>query len=70
MISIIVHLPLRGYQLRCYFSVNTIRQIKGNRCPNVEVFLDRQIGIEPLVIDWAKEEAKMARIVRDIHVYC
>ena len=28
---------------------------------NVEVFLDRQIGIEPLVIDWAKEEAKMEK---------
>ena len=32
--------------------------------------LDRQIRMEPLVIDWAKEEAKMARIIRDIHVYC
>ena len=44
--------------------------MKGNRYPNMAVSLDRQIGIEPLVIDWAKEEAKMARIVRDIHVYC
>ena len=26
--------------------------------------------MEPLVIDWAKEESKMARIVRDIHFYC
>ena len=33
-------------------------------------FLDRQIGMEPLVIDWAKKEAKMARIIRNIHVYC
>ena len=32
-------------------------------------FLDRQIGMEPLVIDWAKEEARMAKIVRKIHVY-
>ena len=31
-------------------------------------FLDRQIGMEPFVIDRAKEEAKMARIVRDLHV--
>ena len=44
--------------------------MKGKRYPNLEVFLDRQIGMEPLVIDWAKEEAKMARIVRDINVYC
>ena len=33
-------------------------------------FLDRQIGMEPLVTDWAKEEAKLAEIVRNIHVYC
>ena len=44
--------------------------MKGNRYPNVEGFSDRQIGMEPLVTDWAKEQAKMARIVRDIHVYC
>ena len=25
---------------------------------NVEVFLDMQIGMEPLVIDWAKEGPK------------
>ena len=37
---------------------------------NLGGFLDRQIGMEPLVIDWAKEEAKMARILRNIHVYC
>ena len=29
--------------------------------------LDRQIGMEPLVIDWAKEEAK---IIGHIYVYC
>ena len=33
-------------------------------------FLDRQIGMEPLVIDWAKEEAKMAETIRHIYVYC
>ena len=32
--------------------------------------LDRQLGMEPLVTGWAKEEAKMAKIVRHIHVYC
>ena len=40
--------------------------MKGNR----EKFLDRQIGMEQLVIDWAKEKGKMVRIVRNIHVYC
>ena len=33
-------------------------------------FLDRQIGMEPLVIDWAKEEAKMAKLIWHIYVYC
>ena len=28
--------------------------------------LDRQIGMEPLVIDSAKEEAKMAKIIRHL----
>ena len=31
--------------------------------------LDRQIGMEPLVIDWAKEKVKMAKIFHKIHVY-
>ena len=35
-----------------------------------EGFLDRQIGIEPLGIDWAKEEAKMTKIIRHNFVYC
>ena len=30
--------------------------MKGKYYPDVEVFLDRQIGKEPLVIDWAKED--------------
>ena len=33
-------------------------------------FFDRQIEMEPRVIDWAKEKAKMTKIVRKIHVYC
>ena len=33
-------------------------------------FLDMQIGIEPLVIDWTKEERKMGQIIRHIYVYC
>ena len=33
-------------------------------------YLDRQIGMEPLIINWAKEEAKMAKIIRRIYVYC
>ena len=44
--------------------------MKGNCYLNMEVFLDRQIGMEPFVIDWAKVEAKMARIVRNIHGHC
>ena len=36
---------------------------------SVEVFLKRQIGMEPLVIDWAKEEAKMGKIIWHIYVY-
>ena len=33
-------------------------------------FLDMQVGIEPLVIDWAKEEPKMGQIIQHIYVYC
>ena len=33
-------------------------------------FLDMQIGMEPLVIDWAKEESKMGQIILHIYVYC
>ena len=40
--------------------------MRGNRYSNV----NRQIGMEPLVIDWAKEESKMTKIVCNIHVYC
>ena len=29
-----------------------------------------QIGMELLVINWAKEETKMAKIIRHIYVYC
>ena len=32
--------------------------------------MERQIGMEPHVIDSAKEEAKQARIIRNSHVYC
>ena len=32
--------------------------MKGNRYPNVEAFLDRQIGMEPFVIDWTKKKRK------------
>ena len=28
-----------------------------------------QIGMEPLVIDWAKEEPKMGQIIRHTYVY-
>ena len=29
-----------------------------------------QIGMEPLVTDWAKEELKMGQIIWHIYVYC
>ena len=29
-----------------------------------------QIGKEPLVIDWAKEEPKMGQIILHFYVYC
>ena len=32
--------------------------MKRNRYLNVEVFLDRNIGMEPLVIDWEKKKRK------------
>ena len=44
--------------------------MKGKNYFNVEVFFDMQSGIEPLVIDWAKEEPKMGQIIRHIYVYC
>ena len=75
MISIIVHLPLRGCSLRCYFFSEYnyqvfLGQMKGKSYSNVEVFLDMQIRMEPLVIDWAKEEPKMVQIIRQIFIYC
>ena len=44
--------------------------MRGNRYSNVEAFVDRQIGMEVLVTDWAKEEEKMAKIVPNINAYC
>ena len=73
MISIIVLLPLRGCPLRCYFSMNIIvnnLQDKLGRVIPMWRFLDMQIGMEPLVIDWAKEEPKMGQIIWHIYVYC
>ena len=32
-------------------------------------FLNMQIGMQPLVIDWAKEEPNMAKIIRHVYVY-
>ena len=42
--------------------------MKGKRYSNEKVFLDRKIGMEPPVINWANEEAKMAKIIRHIYV--
>ena len=35
--------------------------MKGISYSNVEAFLDMQIGMELLVINWAKEEPKMGK---------
>ena len=43
--------------------------MKGTVIP-IWCFLDMQIGMEPLVIEWAKEEPKMEQIIRHIYVYC
>ena len=43
--------------------------MKGKSYFNVS-FLDMQIGMEPLVIDWAKEDPKMGQIIWHIYVYC
>ena len=42
--------------------------MKGELLFQCGCFLDRQIGMEPLVIDWAKGEAKMAKFIR--HILC
>ena len=44
--------------------------MKGKRYSNVEVFSDMQAETQPFVIDWAKKEAKMAKIIWHIYVYC
>ena len=29
-----------------------------------------RIGMEPLVVDWAKEGPKVGQVIRHIYVYC
>ena len=71
MISIIVHLPLRGCPLRCHFSVSIISRTNEREALfQCEGSLDMQIGMQTLVIDCAKEEAKMVKIIWHIYVYC
>ena len=58
-----------------FFSMNIIisnfRRNEGESLFQRRGFLDRQIRMEPLVvIDSAKKEAKMAKIIRNIYVYC
>ena len=45
-------------------------QMKGKSYCNVDIFLDMQIGMEPLVIGWAKEQPKTGKIIGHIYVYC
>ena len=52
------------------YESTSLKSVVAEKSHHVIVSLDRQIGMEQLVIDWAKEEAKMERIVRNIHVYC
>ena len=48
--------------------------MKGKRYPNVEIFLDKQTGMEPLVIDWTKKQPFMFiannSIFKTIMQYC
>ena len=65
LISIIVDLPLRGCPLRCFVLISRTNEREALfQCGG---FLDMQIGMQPLLIDWAKEEAK---IIRHIYVCC
>ena len=44
--------------------------MKGKSYSQCADFLDMQIGMGPLVTDWAKEEPKMGQIILHIYVYC
>ena len=60
MISIIVHVPLWDviFQLILLSIISRINEREALfQCGE---FLDMQIEMQPLFIDWAKEEAKMA----------
>ena len=62
MISLIVHEAVNSDAL---FSINILisnfRNKKEESLFQCGGYLDRQIKMEPVVIDWAKEEAKMAK---------
>ena len=59
-----------GFDVSLTLSVQWVGMDGFPKSHRVIVALDRQIGMEPLFIDWAKEEAKMAKIIRHIYVYC
>ena len=43
--------------------------MKGRVIP-MSRFIRHANCMEPLVIDWAKEEPKMGQVIRHIYVYC
>ena len=63
MISVIVHLPLLGCQLRCYFFNEYNYQLffrtnKGASLFHSGGFLDKQIGMERLLLTGPKKKRK------------
>ena len=51
------------------YESTSLNRIVADKSHSVIVALDMQIGMEPLVIGWAKEEPKMGQIIRHIYVY-
>ena len=74
MISIIVHLPLRGCPLKCYFSMNiNVNNLQDKlkeplfHCGGV---LDMQIEWNHFLLNRPKKNQKMAKEIWYINVYC
>ena len=63
MISVILHLPLRGFQLRCYifneyYYQQFLGQMKGDRYPNVEDFQTEKLEWNHLSLTGPKKKRK------------
>ena len=50
------------------YESTSLNRIVADKSHRVIVALDRQIGMEPLVINWVNEEANMAKIIRHFYV--